>query len=285
MKALAHIGKEFLRNLFGHPGAAFSSLMSLTLLFLLFDLFWIAAGTSEHFYTRLLSEMEMEVFMEAPSPDSARADLQPSLEAVDGVKSVTFISSEQARQRLADLIGADLLVGYDSVNPLPVSYVLTFTDDALTTDAMTAIETKVMRMEGVDLVFYGQRWLAKAEETRAIILSLGMILGGLILMTALIGSANNIRLMTQTRVVGFRQMQILGAGRIFLAAPFLLEGFVVSSLSGAAGWAAVLYVHSRVSFARFELILPSLEDMAMFVGAVACIGLVSGYLGIRKRLR
>ncbi len=285
MKALGHIVKEFLRNLFGHPGAAFGSFISLTLLFLLFDLFWIAAGTSERFYTRLLSEMEMEVFMEAPSPDSTQAHLRPTLEVIDGVKSVTFISSEQARRRLTDLIGTDLLVGYDSANPLPVSYVLTFEDDALTTDAMTAVETEVMQLDGVDLVFYGQRWLAKAEETRAIILSLGMILGGLILMAALIGSANNIRLMTQTRVVGFRQMQILGAGRIFLAAPFLLEGLVVSSLSGAAGWAAIIYVHSRVSFARFELILPSLVDMAMFVGVVSFVGLVSGYLGIRKRLK
>jgi cell division transport system permease protein len=285
LKALAHIVKELMRNLFGHPGAAFGSFMSLTLLFLLFDLFWIAAGTSERFYTRLLSEMEMELFVEAPSMDSTQADLRPMLEAVDGVKSVTFISSEQARRRLTDLIGTDLLVGYDSANPLPASYVLTFEVDALTTDAMTTIETKVLQMDRVEFVFYGQQWLAKAEETRAIILSLGMILGGLILMATLIGSANNIRLMTQTRAVGFRQMQILGAGRMFLAAPFLLEGLVISSLSGAAGWAAVLYVYSRVSFARFELILPSLQEMTIFVGVVSFVGLVSGYLGIRKRLR
>lgn len=274
-----------MRNFFGHPGAAFSSFMSLTLLFLLFDLFWIAAGTSERFYIRLLSEMEMEVFMEAPSSESNPSNLRPMLEGVDGVKTVTFISSEQARRRLTDLIGTDLLVGYDSANPLPASFVLSFEDDALTTDAMTAIEKEIMQWDEVEQVFYGRRWLAKAEETRAIILSLGMILGGLILMAALIGSANNIRLMTQTRVVGFRQMQIQGAGRIFLAAPFLLEGFVVSSLSGAAGWAAVLYVHSRVSFARFELILPSPQEMAIFVGVVSFVGLVSGYIGIRKRLR
>lgn len=285
MKALAHILRELLRNLFCHPGAAFGSFMSLTLLFLLFDLFWIAAGTSERFYTQLLSEMEMEVFIEAPSSDSTQIDLYPMLEAVDGVKSVTHISSEQARQRLADLIGTDLLIGYDSTNPLPASYVLTFEDNALNTNAMAAVETEVMQMDGVELVFYGQRWLTKAEETRAIILSLGMILGGLILMAALIGSANNIRLMTQTRAVGFRQMQILGAGRIFLAAPFLLEGFVISSLSGASGWAAIIYVHSRVSFSQFELILPSIQDMAIFVGVVSFVGLVSGYLGIRKMLR
>lgn len=284
MKTLGHILKELLRNTFGNPGAAFSSFISLMLLFLMFDLFWIAAGSSERFYTQMLSEMEMELFMEAPAPDSARTDLRPILEEIDGIKTVTFISAEKARERLTDLVGADLLAGYDSANPLPSSYVLSFEDHVLTTKAMTGIETEVMQMDGVELVFYGERWLAKAEETRAIFLSLGMILGGLILMAALIGSANNIRLMTQTRAVGFRQMQILGAGRMFLAAPFLLEGLVVSSFSGAAGWAAVIYVHSRVSFTQFELILPPPEHMAIFVGAVSLIGLVSGYLGIRKML-
>ncbi len=283
MRTLIHIIKELFRNLFRHPWTAFSSFMSLALLYLLFDLFWIAAGTSERFYTQLLSELEMEVFIE-PS-DSTPLDLMPELDAIAGVDSVVYISPETARRRLADLLGTDLLIGYDSANPLPPSYLLTFQESALTTETISSIAETVMRMDGVDQVFYGERWLAKAEETRGVILSLGMILGGLILLAALIGSANNIRLMTQTRAVGFRQMQILGAGRFFLAAPFLLEGLVISSMAGAAGWSAILYVYSRVTFTRFELVLPTIQEMAVFVGLVSLVGIISGYLGIRRMLK
>ncbi len=285
MRILWHTIKELLRNLWRHPGTAFSSFMSLTLLFLLFDLFWIAAGTSEKFYTRLLSDMEMELFMHPDTPDSVIASAEDSLAAIEGVRTVTFVSADEARGRLADLVGIDLLVGYDSDNPLPASYLLTFEERSLTTGAVAAIETRAKLLEGIDRVFYGRRWLSKAEETRAIILSLGMVLGGLILLAALIGSAINIRLMTETRAVGFRQMQILGAGKLFLATPFFMEGFLISGLSGAVGWAAVLYVRSRVSFTILEPVVPGLEEIGIFTAAVATIGLVSGYLGIRKMFR
>lgn len=285
MRLLWHTVKELFRNLVGHPGTTISSLMSLTLLFLLFDLFWIAAGTSERFYSRLLSDLEMELFLKPATAESAALALHDSLEIIEGVRTVEFVSATDARERLAELVGTDLLAGYDSANPLPTSYLLTFEEHSLTTAAVTAIEARVSRFENVDQVFYGRRWLSKAEETRAIILSLGMILGGLILLAALIGSANNIRLMTQTRAFGFYQMQILGAGKLFLAAPFLMEGLLISGLSGAAGWAAILWVRSRISFARFEPVLPEPNEIALFIAAVAVIGLISGYLGIRKMLK
>ncbi len=285
MRLLWHTLKELFRNLVGHSGTTISSLMSLTLLFLLFDLFWIAAGTSERFYSRLLSDLEMELFLKPATAESAALALHDSLKVIEGVRTVEFVSAAQARERLAELVGTDLLAGYDSANPLPASYLLTFEEHSLTTAAVTTIEARVSQFENIDQVLYGRRWLSKAEETRAIILSLGMILGGLILLAALIGSANNIRLMTQTRAVGFYQMQILGAGKLFLAAPFLMEGLLISGLSGAVGWAAILYVRSRISFTRFEPVLPELNEIALFIAAVAAIGLISGYLGIRRMLR
>jgi cell division transport system permease protein len=285
VRTLWHTIKELFRNIFRHPGTAVSSFMSLTLLFLLFDLFWIAAGTSERFYARLLSDLEMELFLTPGLAESAAADMQDSLESIEGVRAVTFVSADQARERLTDLVGTDLLHGYDSANPLPASYLLTFEEESLTSGGIAAIETAASQLAAVDQVVYGRRWLSKAEETRAVILSLGTVLGGLILLAALIGSANNIRLMTQTRAVGFRQMRILGAGRLFLAAPFLLEGFLISGLAGGVGWAALIYVRSRLTFARFEPILPPLNEITIFTAAVAVIGLVSGYLGIRKMLK
>jgi len=285
MRLLWHTIRELFRNLRRHPGTALSSFMSLALLFLLFDLFWIAAGTSEGFYARLLSELEMELFLKPDLADSAATTLHDTLGSIDGVRTVTFISAEQARERLADLVGTDLLYGFESANPLPASYLLTFEERSLTSGGVAAIETEVSQLEAVERVVYGRRWLSKAEKTRDVILSLGMILGGLILLTALIGSANNIRLMTKVRAVGFRQMQILGAGRLFLAAPFLMEGFLIGGLSGAAGWVALFYARSKVTFAQFELVLPPSIEIAIFIAAVAIIGLVSGYLGIRKMMQ
>ena len=63
MSRLAHVFKELGRNIYRFPFTVLGSLLSLGLLFLLFDLYWIGAKTFEQTYDRLLSDLEMEVFI------------------------------------------------------------------------------------------------------------------------------------------------------------------------------------------------------------------------------
>ena len=285
MSKPGHILKELGRNLSRYPGTALASLMSLTLLFLLFDLFWVAAGTSDVFYTRLLSDLEMEVFVSEEVSDSASQVLDKPIRAIEGVQTVNFISREDARERLEMLLGTDLLADYDSANPLPRSYMLLFDHAYLNTDEMARIENELTQMSGIADVYYSRLWLSKAEQTRNVFLNIGMVLGSLVLLTALISSANNVRLMAQIRTAGLQRMRILGAGRLFLALPFLFEGFLIGGLSAVSGWLLILYARQKVAFTRFEVIIPSLEDIAVYSVVAAFLGLISAYLGIRKMLR
>ena len=74
MTRIFFVLKELGRNFIRHPLTAVSSLLSMTLLILLFDLFWVMVGTSERFYTNLLSELRMDVFISEELPDTAVAD-------------------------------------------------------------------------------------------------------------------------------------------------------------------------------------------------------------------
>jgi len=282
---IAYILKELSRNLYRNPGTAMGSFLSLMLLFLLFDLYWIAAGTSERFYTRLLSELKMEVFIAEETADSTLPIIKAALGAIDGVQSVEYISREKAREELSRLVGVDLLVGYDTLNPLPRSYVLDFSPDFLSTVELADIESEIGKQAGISQVFYSKQWLQKAESTRTIILNIGMTLGALILLTALISSVNSIRLSSRARAIGFQQMRLLGAGKLYLAVPFLIEGFLLGGLSAVTGWLLIFYAKQKITFTQFELVLPTIEEIIIFCGITALLGIISGYLGIRKLLR
>ena len=94
MSRIAHILKELSRNLYRNPGTALGSFLSLTLLFLLFDLYWIAAGSSERFYTRLLSELKMEVFISEETADSTLPATNVSLLIVTrGLEDASVITA------------------------------------------------------------------------------------------------------------------------------------------------------------------------------------------------
>lgn len=285
MIRVAHVFKELGRNFVRHPLTALVSLLSLTLLFLLFNLFWTAAGTSEQIYHDLLSELRMEAFLSEDLPDSTLPDLTRDIIAIEGVELAEYVDKRQARLRLADRLGVDLLVGYDSLNPLPRSYVITLEPGAINTTGMQAIEDRLTLLPGVLQVEYSRRYIEKAERTRELILQVGLVLGGLILLAALANSANNIRLMTRARAVGFRQLMLLGAGRMFVGMPFVIEGFLTAGLAALASWAIVIYGVSKVQFTQFTIVLPTQDEMGLFSLAAAVVGAVSGYLGIRQLLK
>jgi len=282
---LTHLIREVARNIFGYPITSFSSFLSLTLLFLLFDLYWVGANTSNNFYSTLLAELRMEAFVAEVVPDSTIKSIENDIAAIAGVREVEYVSKEDARAALSSMVGYDLLVGYDSLNPLPRSFVLAFGPAFNKSERLSEIETKLTNMKAISDVSYGKQWLEKAESTESLVLNVGLVLGLLILLTALISSTNNIRLMSRARAVGFEQMSLLGAGRMFLILPYLVEGFLLSSLSAAAGWGVIYYFKDRIDFTSFELIYPSLNDILIYCAAIGLMGIVSGYFGVRKLLR
>ncbi len=285
MIRIIHVVRELGRNLCRNPGTALASLLSLTLLFLLFDIFWVAAGTSHRFYRDLLSELRVEVFLNEEVPDSIATNLADRFTGIEGVLEAEYVSREQARQRLADLVGSDLLIGYEEDNPLPRSFVLTVDDDCLNSTQLDRIESEIRAGGGVADVYYSRGWLEKAEETRSVILQIGLALGILILATALVSSANNIRLMTRARAVGFRQMFLQGAGRFFVAFPFLIESFLLGGLSALLGWLIIWYGRTRVQFSQLEIVFPTRDEIALFCLITALLGAISGLLGLRRMLR
>ncbi len=285
MTRFGYLMKELWRTLYRHPGTVLGSLLSLTLLYLLFDVFWLAAGSTNRYYAQLLSDVRMEVYLKEDVTDSTLMETARAVDEVPGVLSVEFVSKEEARQELANLIGTDLLVGYDSLNPLPRSFVFTVKPEYRNLVSLSGMEQQLLTIPGVLEVHYSRQWLERMEKTRSLFRTVGLFLGVIVLLTAIITSANSIRLMTRARAVGLHQMLLLGSGKLFAAFPFIAEGFAIGGVSAIVSWLIVFYGRQKVDFSQFELVIPQIGDIALFCLAAALLGMVSGYLGIRRLLR
>lgn len=282
---LTSVLRELLRNLRRHASTTLASLLSLLLLYLILDAFWVAALTAGRFYADLLSKLQMEVFVAESVPDEQLDAMADSLLLIPGVDSLRRVDRNQARAELAGLLGTDLLIGYDSANPLPRSMVITLDTAYLSVAQLEQMERQIGAVGGVEQTAYSRQWLAKAEQTHHLAVTVGMILGGIVLVTALVSSANSFRMMTRLRSEGLHQMRLLGAGQFRLAAPFLLESFLVGVLAAGLGWVGMHYATSRFTFANVQLQFPPLQQQLLYVLAAGLVALASGYLGIRKMLR
>lgn len=285
MTKLMFVLKELFRNIFRNLATTLTALFSMTLLLILLDLFWVGLETTDKFYAELLSELNMEMYISESATDSTVTEIKNMLSANEAISSITYISKDLARAQLSELIGVDLLVGYDSLNPLPRSFVLSFNDQHLNMEYLTSLEQDLLSNKNITEVFFNKRWLEKAESTRLVIWNLGLVLGIVVLLTVLFNFANNMRLTARTRATGMNQMRLLGAGKMLLALPYLLEGIIIGALSAGLGWFIIFYWKDKINFTMFEIIYPELNHILIFCGISAVLGFMSGYLGIRKLLK
>jgi len=276
------VGK-FITNLFRRPLAAASTLLSLSLLLLLFDLVWVSALTGHAWQRHLISDVEMEIFLSDSLSDSSVTIIRNAVVNFDGVRGIDFISKETARMKLLDLMGADLLEGFDD-NPLPRSVIITFWDNYLSSKRLQEFADQIARLKGVTDVYYPRKWLEDIEATQLLVTRVVIFLGIVIFIAVTLNIIHAIRLSVRVRESEIKQLRLLGAGRIFLCAPYVFEGIFYTLISSAIGWVTLYYSSGRVSFKHFDLILPVWTDMVYFCLITAIIGLVAGYIGARRSL-
>jgi len=259
------------------------SILSLFLLLLLFDLAWVSSLSAFKYYDERISEIEIEVFLTDDVADSTMPDIMDAFARIDGVEKVEYISRQNARDRLNNIMGVDLLEGMDE-NPLPRSVVISFEPNYLNTANLSRLRADLNRMKGVDEIMFPSHWLEKAELTKQMIGDFLVLLGALILVAVVLNSIHAIILSARTRMEELLQMQLLGAGPVFLAIPFILEGIFYALVASISGWIIMYYGMELFTFRDIEIITPPTAQIIYFCLVAGAVGMISGYIGIRRSL-
>lgn len=276
---------EAFRNFRYRPISTLGAIVALALLLLLLDLFWISARTVDAVYVDLVTDLQMEAFVADSLAEEEIDHLNSQLSMVPGVQTVSYISRQSAREELVRLTGIDLLSDTTLANPLPRSFVLSFRTDSINTSAFEEIEKQLRTFPAIQQVNYSRDWLINAESTRSQVHRIGVVIGALIAVAALLNLANNIRLMSRTSAVGIRQARLMGAGKLFLSSPYIFEGFLIGGVAAVMGWIALFYFQQSVRIAELQPVFPVVKDIIWFCLLSAVIGGVSGLLGVRSLLK
>ncbi|MCP4566305.1 MAG: hypothetical protein GY841_01860 [FCB group bacterium] len=277
---------RFLRQVFRHIGRdkriSLGSFLVLAIVLVLIDLFWIATININHHYDRILQTVRMEVFLSNDIPDSVMPVIENALLSFDGVDTVGYISKDDAARILETDLGPGILGELD-INPLPRSFIIHF-DRTLDLAALDQFNDQINRLDGVIAVEYGRPWIEKMENAGQLLRRVGLAVGGLILFIVLLTMANTNRLTARSKSREFFQLKLLGAGPSYLIYPFLTEGFLSGFIAAAFGWIFILYAVDYVTFSQFVLLLPTLEQLGIYVIAAGLTGMIGAWLGIRRFL-
>jgi cell division transport system permease protein len=259
------------RRLFG---AWVSTVISISLVLLLVGVASIlllnARSVSDYFKENL----QVSVLMKQDVTEEQALAYQSSLAGMPGVKATTFISREQGIEEMAKMLGRDFLDVFSSA-PVPVSIDVNLEAAYVSTDSLEVVKAALSASPLVDEVVYQT---SLVEALNANLEKIGLVLGVLILLLLFISFVligNMVRLNVFSRRFTIHTMQLVGATRGFIRAPFIGQ----SALQGLfAALVAILLLVGGLFILRKEFVqlfeIFHLETLLVTMGIVVVSGVL-----------
>jgi cell division transport system permease protein len=187
-------------------------------------------GTANEVRNRVVAD----VYLKDSATPADRTEVQRTLEGTSGVKSVDYISKDQALRELGtkvdDAKGKIELLGS---NPLPSLFRVTPDDP----DKLKAIIAEIApgghpTLAAVDEVRNRESDTDKILSATGLVKGLGAVMAGLLILASIALIANTIRLSVFARRREVEVMKLVGATNWFIRWPFVIEGVIVGFMGG-----------------------------------------------------
>jgi cell division transport system permease protein len=185
-------------------------------------------------------------------------ELTRQLKRIDGVERVSYVSREEALERLKKDLGSDRSVLDDlTENPLPASFELRLATDARSPEQVRAIAASARKATGIDDVQYGEEWVANYAKLFGVLSTLGWVLGGVVFVVLSVIVGGTLRLVVDLSAEEIQIQRLVGAGGLYVRLPFYVQG----ALQGATG----ALVSLAILYAFFRLEVPWLGTPLQFL--------------------
>ena len=214
---------------------------------LLAGIFTLVLGNMEDLLDRFGAHLQVTVYLEQGLGSGAQKELRDRAAALEGVESVALISEEAALERFEAGVGAKLGIR-DALegNPLPASLELVLSEEAQSGEGARRVAAALGSLPGVAEIGEGQQWVEGYARALRVARTTALALGVVLALATLLIVANTIRLAVYSRRDEIAIQWLVGAGRTFLAIPFLLEGVLQGLLGGALALGLLLLLYSLV---------------------------------------
>ena len=285
--------REGFRGVFSHGFMSFAAITIIAACLLITGSFSLVAANIEYNLDQLMAENEFLAYVDASlSEEDARA-IQPQIEALDNVASVTFISSAEAKENYLASIDADS----DLYASLPDSVLRHRFSISVVDIGMLADTIAQVRGIGGIADYSAAMDVANGFVTVrnvVTIVTIGMV--AILLVISLFIVSNAIKLATLSRQEEIGIMKMCGATNGFIRMPFVFEGIVLGLSSALIGFACQWGIYelllnairnaSRmqiVSMIPFANVAPIMA--AVFAGVGLIVGICGSLVTIRKYLQ
>ncbi len=229
--------------------AYLSSVISISLVLLLVGIAAMLLVNARSVSDYFKENMQVTVMMKQHVTDEAAMDFQNSV--LDGkrfIKKTTFISKEQGRREMADMLGDDFLEVFET-SPIPVSIDITLKAEYVSADSLEVVRHEISASPLVDEVVYQSSLVDALNANLGRISAILGVFIALLLFISFVLINNTVRLNVYARRFTIHTMKLVGATRSFIRAPFLVQ----AAFQGVfAAFVAIIVLIVMMYFMRNE---------------------------------
>jgi cell division transport system permease protein len=283
---------EALRGLRRSSAPALAALLTVLLTALVLGVFIPIVQATTGTANEVRDRVALDVYIAPDATAAEREELRTALERTSNVRSIEYISKDEALKRAQEKNpeafreGAELL----GANPLPASFRVRPEDP----DRLDAIVNR-LEVNGEPQLAAVDEVRNREDETDDILSATGLVkvltagLAALLVLASIALIANTIRLSIFARRREVEVMKLVGATNWFIRWPFVIEGVIVGFLAGML--AVLLLTIAKETFIdplsdRFALIAaPDTIDFPLLAALllIACVTVSAIGSGITLR--
>jgi cell division transport system permease protein len=229
--------KEAFRALSRSAAPSFAATLTVLITALVLGIFipvvLAATGTANEVRDRVV----VDVYVKNTATDAQKAELRQALQTAPNVKSVTYISKEQALEKMKrrnkdafELLGTNPLPDAFRVVPRDPDGVNALVDSFAPRDPQSG--QREPRLAAIDEVRNRERDTDKILSATGLVKAVTGGLAGLFALASVALVANTIRLSIFARRREVEVMKLVGATNWFIRWPFVIEGVIVGLMGG-----------------------------------------------------
>ena len=232
-----------------------------------------AGSVSDYFK----EHVQVSVLMKQEVGDGEAMAFQEELGRLDFIRETRFVSKEQGIEEMKAMLGEDFLDVFESA-PIPASIDLTLEARYVSPDSLERVRAILMESPLVDEVSCQQSLIEALNQNLA---RIALLLGVFIILLLFISFVlinNTVRLNVYSRRFTIHTMNLVGATKGYIRAPFLVQAVfqgLISAFIAILMLLAVLYFVRREFVQLFEIfpmrLLISVMGIVVVAGVVICV--------------
>ncbi len=265
-----------------------SAIVSIGLVLFLLGFLGLILMNSKKVADHFKEHIALTIFLKDDARSVEIEQLQQTVQLADYTKSAVFVSKEQAAEEHSALIGENFME-FLGDNPLKNSIDVFLLADYVTADEVENIKNELLQNNFIDSVNYDKPLIVLLNDNIKKISFWALVISMVFLIIAIILINHSIRLSVYAKRFTIKTMQLVGATKSFIRAPFVRQSLFFGSIGGVLALLGLLGVVWTLNqyFPELNIIsdVQGLLWLSLFVlGTGVLISGLSTYFATRRFL-